>query len=217
MSCGIGLCISFIGVDVMTGFKRFTYGSYYLEDGIQSVVVMIGIFAISEMIILINQGSSSISESISPGTIKGVWKGCMQVFKYPINLIRSSIIGSIVGAMPALGVTTASFLSYMGAVNTSKDPDSFGKGNPEGVVAPEAANNSVTATALIPTLTLGIPGSSTMAIVLGALTIQGIVPGPERFTINAQYIYAVLWALFFINTYMLILGILGAGLLVVLL
>jgi len=211
ISCGIGLCISFIGVDVMTGYKRFSFGSYYLQDGINSVVVMIGVFAIAEMIKLMEKKQKSISEVANPGTIRNVLKGCIQVFKYPINLIRSSIIGSIIGALPALGVTTASFLSYMMAVNSSKNPEEFGKGVPEGIIAPEAANNAVTATALIPTLTLGIPGSSVMAIILGALTIQGIVPGADIFKVNAHYTYSVLWAIFFINIYMLIIGVLGAG------
>jgi putative tricarboxylic transport membrane protein len=211
ISCGFGLCLGFIGADVMTGFKRFSYGSRYLMGGLSSVVVLIGIFAISEMISLMERGESSISETENPGTLRGVLKGCALTLRYPVTLIRSALIGSGVGAMPALGVTTASFLSYMFAMNSSRHPETFGEGDPEGVVAPECANNAVTATALMPTLTLGIPGSTVMAIILGALTIQGIVPGPDLFRINAQYMYAVMWALFFINTYMLIIGVLGSG------
>lgn len=211
ISCGFGLLFSFVGSDVMTGFRRFTFDTRYLVDGISPVVAMIGLFAVAEMFFLLSQNSGSVSKVLNAGTVKNVLKGCWLALKYPVNLLRSSLIGAIVGAMPALGVTAAAFMSYMAAANSSKHSETFGKGEPEGVIAPEAANNAVTATALIPTLTLGIPGSATMAIILGALTIQGIVPGPEIFKVNSQYIYAVLVAVFFINTYMLILGILGGG------
>jgi len=211
ISCGIGLCLSFVGIDVVTGFKRFSYGSRYLMSGLSTIVVLIGIFAISEMISLTEKSESSISESEDPGTFAGVLKGCAQTFRYPVNLIRSSLIGCGVGAMPALGVTTAAFLSYMMAVNTSRNPETYGTGNPEGVVAPECANNAVTVTSLIPTLTLGIPGSSVMPIVLGSLAINGIVPGPDIFKTNTQFVYAVMWALFFVNFYMFVFGVLGGG------
>ena len=212
ISCGVGLMISFIGIDVITGFKRFTFGSLYLADGLSSIVVMIGLFAIAEMLSLMTKGGdASVAEVLNPGTIKGVLKGCKMVFKYPVNLIRSSIIGAVVGAMPALGVTTAAFVSYMATSNSSKHPETFGEGEPEGLISPEAANNAVTATALMPTLTLGIPGSTVMAIILGALTIQGIIPGPDIFNYNAQYVYAVMFALFLINAYMLFIGVSCGG------
>ncbi|MEY8403497.1 tripartite tricarboxylate transporter permease [Oscillospiraceae bacterium 44-34] len=211
ISCGVGLMLSFIGIDVMNGFKRFTFGSIYMSDGLSSIIVMIGLFAISEMISLMSRGNSSVSEVLNAGKISNVLKGCRIALRHPVNLIRSSAIGAVIGAMPALGVTTAAFMSYMVTANSSKHPETFGQGEPEGVIAPECANNAVTATALMPTLTLGIPGSSVMAIVLGALTIQGIVPGPEIFSHDAQYVYAIMWALFFINTYMLVIGILGGG------
>lgn len=211
ISCGVGLMLSFIGTDVIIGYKRFCYGSRYLMDGVSSIVVMIGLFAVSEMISLMSKGDSAVSEILNAGKISNVIKGCKLTLKYPVNLIRSSMIGSIIGAMPALGVTTAAFMSYMVTANGSKNPERFGKGEPEGIISPECANNAVTATALMPTLTLGIPGSSVMAIILGALTVQGIVPGPDIFTINAQYIYAILFAIFFINVYMLILGVSCGG------
>ena len=211
ISCGLGLCLTFIGIDVMTGFRRFTYGSRYLMGGISVVVALIGIFAISEMISFMEKGDGSVSEGENPGTLRGVLKGCAMTFRYPVTLIRSALVGSGIGALPALGVTTASFVSYMLTVNCSKRPETFGEGNPEGVIAPECATNALTATALMPTLTLGIPGSSVMAIILGALTIHGIVPGPDIFKVNTHFVYAVMWGLFFINIYMLILGVLGGG------
>lgn len=212
ISCGVGLMLSFIGTDVITGFKRFSFGSRYMMDGLSSIVVMIGLFAVAEMISLMSKGGGAVSEVLNAGKISNVIKGCKMALRYPVNLIRSSLIGAIVGAMPAIGVTTAAFMSYMVTANGSKHPETFGEGDPEGVIAPECANNAVTATALMPTLTLGIPGSSVMAIILGALTVQGIVPGPDIFTVNAQYIYAILFAIFFINVYMLVIGVMGGGL-----
>lgn len=211
ISCGVGLMLSFVGTDVIIGYKRFCYGSRYLMDGISSIVAMIGLFAIAEMLSLMSKGDSAVSEVLNAGRISNVLKGCKMALQYPVNLVRSSLIGSIIGAMPALGVTTAAFMSYMVTANGSKHPEKFGKGEPEGVISPECANNAVTATALMPTLTLGIPGSSVMAIILGALTVQGIVPGPDIFSINAQYIYAILFAVFFINIYMFIVGISCGG------
>lgn len=211
ISCGVGLMISFIGSDIITGYRRFTFGSRFLVDGISTTVAMIGLFAVAEMLNLLNQKNESVSEINSAGKIKNVINGCVEACRHPKNLIRSSLIGSVIGAIPALGVTTASFMSYMMAKSGSKHPETFGEGDPDGIIAPETANNAVTATALIPTLTLGIPGSSTMAIILGALTVQGIVPGSDIFIVNPEKIYAVLFAIFFINVYMLAIGVFGGG------
>ena len=171
ISCCFGLLFSFIGTDVVTGMQRFTFGTTYLMDGVSSIIAMIGLFAVGEMFVLLSDNVGAVSQVLNAGTIHNVIKGCKMVFKYPINIIRSSLIGGVIGAMPALGVTAAAFMSYMAASSSSKNSENFGKGEPEGIVAPECANNAVTATSLIPTLTLGIPGSSTMAIILGALTI----------------------------------------------
>mgnify|MGYP000907708327 CR=1 FL=1 len=210
---GLGLTLSFIGMDVMSGFMRFTFGSYYLEDGINSIAVMIGLFAISEVIVMSESSEGAISNvDTKVGSFSKVFQGCKTVFMYPITLIRSTIIGCIVGALPAMGVTTASLVSYLITVRTSKHPETFGKGNPEGVLSPEAANNAVTGTALIPTFTLGIPGSGAAAIILGALTIHGLLPGPDLFRVNAQYTYSMLWGLIIANFMMMALSLLGAGL-----
>ena len=208
LACCLGLMISFIGADTMLGTWRFSYGSLYHLDRINVTVSMIGCFAISEMIRLIRKGDATISQVANAGSIFNAFSSALSVFKRPIVTLRSSLIGSVIGAMPALGVTAASFLSYMTTVNLSSHPEKFGKGEPDGVIAPEAANNAVTATALIPTLTLGIPGSGSMAIVLGALTIQGLVPGPDLFANKGEYVYSVMWAFFFINIMMLIIGLL---------
>ena len=211
LSCGFGLMLSFIGMDFFTGFRRFSFGNWYLVDGLNPTSLMIGCFAISEMLLLIEKGGDRVSELADPGSIRNVIKGCKKVFSYPVNLIRSSLIGSIIGAIPALGVMAASFLAYVAQVNSSKNPESYGKGNYEGVVAPETANNAVTATAMIPTLTVGIPGSGAMVIVLGALTMHGLVPGPDLFNINAGLVYTVMVSYFIINTLMLVVGVLCAG------
>ena len=118
-------------MDVMSGFMRFTFGSYYLEDGINSIAVMIGLFAISEVIVMSESSEGAISNVDTRLVPFKGFQGCKTVFMYPITLIRSTIIGCIVGALPAMGVTTASLVSYLITVRTSKHPETFGKGNPE--------------------------------------------------------------------------------------
>ncbi|MDR1916996.1 MAG: tripartite tricarboxylate transporter permease [Synergistaceae bacterium] len=212
ITCGLGMMFSFVGMDVITGYPRFSYGTWYLGDGMNVTAMMIGIFAISEIMILMESGSGSISELANPGKLRNVLKGCRMTLDYPANLVKSSLIGSIIGAMPALGVTTASFLAYMTQANTKREGETpYGEGNVQGVIAPESSNNAVTATSLIPTLTMGIPGSSSMAIMLGAMTMHGLVPGPDLFAVNSELVYTVMSSFFLINIFMLVFGVLGGG------
>jgi len=211
IASGIGLMVSFIGMDTMTGYMRFTFGSWYLEDGVNMISVLIGLFAVSEVISMAESGGAIAKVESKVGSFSKVWKGCKLVFLYPVSLLRSTLFGCVIGALPALGVTTASFLAYLTTVRTSKNPESFGQGNPEGVLSPEAANNAVTGTALIPTLTLGIPGSGATAVILGALIIQGIIPGPDLFRVNPQYVYAIMWGVLIVNVFMFLLGLSSAS------
>jgi putative tricarboxylic transport membrane protein len=161
-------------------------------------------FAASQAIKLAERkGSISHTGKVTGG---GVREGVWLTFKYPLTLIRSSVIGTIVGALPGAGLSVANFLSYMEAIRTSKDPDSFGKGNPEGIVACEASNNAVSGGSLIPTLTIGIPGNATTAAVLGGLLVHGLRPGLDLFSANAAVTYSFFIGLMLANVCFFLLG-----------
>jgi putative tricarboxylic transport membrane protein len=182
----LGIAISLIGVDSILGTERYTFGHVYLLDGISFVPVMIGLFAITELITMIIEGGT-IAKS---GKLEGsLWQGFWDTFKYPFTLTQSTVLGAFIGIIPGLGATAANFLAYSVAMRSSKHPDRFGKGAPEGVIAPEASNNSCIPTSLIPALTLGIPGGATAAILLVAVTVQGLRPGPMLFTSNPELIW----------------------------
>ena len=194
----IGLVISFVGYDLVTGKGRFTFDSIYLEDGIEFIPAMLGLFAATEMFKLIRRTSQlEMTEDRDP--TRGVWKGCLEVLRYPITTLRSAMIGLFVGAVPGAGKAVASFMSYLIAVRSSKHPEKFGKGAVEGVIASEAANNASGGGggALIPTITLGIPGSSGMALILAGMTFLGIRSGPDFVIFNADMMYAMFAGLLF--------------------
>jgi len=177
--CGFGLLLSFMGSDPVNGFMRFTFGASYFEDGIDIIPVVLGLFALSQVINLAAGKSSSIAEVFSPKD--SVWKGVLEALRYPVTIIRGGLFGIFLGIMPALGISTANIVAYLAEKKASKDPGSFGQGNVRGLLAPETAKNACVVGDLIPTFTLGIPGSSTTALFLAALMIHGITPGPEFF------------------------------------
>ena len=177
----LGIAISLIGVNSILGTERYTFGSVYLLDGISFVPAMVGLFAITELTSMIIEGGTIAKAGKLEGS---VWEGFWGTFKYPFVLIQSTLVGAFIGVIPGLGATAANFLAYGIAMRTSKHPERYGKGAPEGVIAPEASNNSCIPTGLIPALTLGIPGGATAAILLVAVTLQGLRPGPMLFTSN---------------------------------
>lgn len=185
MGC-LGLSISFIGLDAILGTTRYAFGSLYLQDGIGFVPVMVGLFAITEIIILITQGGTIAKGGRLEGSL---WQGFRDTFRYPVSLLGSTAVGAFIGLIPGVGATAANFLAYSAAQKTSRHPERFGKGAPEGVIAPEASNNSCIPTSLIPALTLGIPGGATAAILLVAVTIHGLRPGQMLFTSNPELIW----------------------------
>ncbi len=185
MGC-LGLGVSFVGVGAIMGIPRFTYGSLYLQAGIGFVPVMIGLFAVSELIMMLIRGGT-IART---GTLEGsLWQGMLMIFKYPLALIKSTGIGILIGAIPGVGATAANFLAYSVVQKTSKHTAQFGKGAPEGVIAPEASNNACVSATLIPALTLGIPGGASSAILLVAITVHGLRPGPMLFTSQPELVY----------------------------
>jgi putative tricarboxylic transport membrane protein len=191
---GFGLMVAFVGYNNVTGDVRFTYGVQYLWDGVHLVPALIGLFAIAEMINLMVKGGA-VARDAGAVKITRMMSGVIETFRHPGTVLRGSIVGTVVGAIPGVGGVVASFLSYSLTVQASKDPDSFGKGNIEGVIAPEAAINAKDGSALIPTLAFGIPGGAEMAVFLGILGLHGLQPGPLMLIQNQTEIYGLVWAL----------------------
>lgn len=194
----VGLMFAFVGSDAITGDLRFTAGVDYLWDGISLVPTLTGMFAISQMIELGLHGGSVTADRKAESDkmrIAGVGQGVLAVLKHWPVLLRGSAIGTIIGAIPGLGGTVAAFLAYSSTVQTDKDPDSFGKGNIKGVIAPESANNAKDGGSLIPTVAFGIPGSAETAIFLGILVLHGMDPGPGMLLYHEREIYGLIVAL----------------------
>ncbi len=191
---GIGLALAFVGFDAVNGGDRFTGGYEYLLDGISLVPTLTGIFAIAEMINLTIKGGTVATGDGKDLKISRVSDGIVAVFQNIPILLRGSFIGAFIGAIPGVGGTVASFLSYASTVQASKDPESFGKGNIQGVIAPEAANNAKDGGALIPTLAFGIPGSAEMAIFLGVLILHGLEPGPMMLIEHEGVVFSLIIA-----------------------
>jgi putative tricarboxylic transport membrane protein len=194
IASGFGLMIAFVGFDQVTGASRFTFGIQYLWDGVHLVPALIGLFAGSEMIKLWIKGGALAGDS-SGVKITRMGGGLIETFRHLPTVIRGSLIGTVVGALPGVGGVVASFLSYTVTQQVSKDPDSFGKGNIQGVIAPEAAINAKDCSALVPTIAFGIPGGAEMAVFLGILILHGMQPGPLMLINNEREIYSLVWSL----------------------
>jgi TctA family transporter len=175
----VGLVISFVGFAPIGGDIRYVFGQAELYDGIGIVPVLIGLFAITEALRLLtsNQSVAKDVDALRFGRSQ-VWEGVVYTVKKPFLVLRSSLLGTGIGIVPAVGGTLAAFLAYFQAAKTVKDPK-FGTGDPRGVVAPESANDAKDAGAALPTLAFGIPGSADWAIILGAMVIHGVTPGPN--------------------------------------
>src|SRR6056297_2576174 len=194
ISGALGLVFMTVGLDPIMGMPRFTFGVVALQSGISFLPVMIGLFAIPQIIEGLILGTNIIPNVQTKVT--GVFRSINQVFKYMRYKIVAAILGIGVGAIPGAGGPIAVFLSYDYAKKIApKDrKGKFGTGIPEGVCAPEAANNAMCGGAMIPMMTLGIPGDPITAILLGALMVQGLTPGPLLFRDNPQFVYSVFWA-----------------------
>jgi len=190
----IGLILAFVGYDAVNGGVRFTFGSNYLWDGIQLVPALTGLFAISEMLALSVSGGT-IAKAGTHARIADVWQGVRLAARHWKTTLQGSAIGTFIGAVPGLGGTVAAFLAYSAAMQISKSPQTFGKGNIEGVIGPEASNNSKDGGALIPTLSFGIPGSAEMAVFLGVLVLHGLQPGPMLLLEHEGVIFSLILAL----------------------
>ncbi|HYC44141.1 MAG TPA: tripartite tricarboxylate transporter permease [Burkholderiales bacterium] len=176
----LGLLLGVVGTDVNSGMARFSFGFPELTDGIGFVVLAVGVFAIGE--IVSNLGDKEERQIFTGQKIKNLWPNKQDLKDSAMPIMRGTLLGAFFGVLPGTGPSIASFSSYMLEKKMSKHPEKFGKGAIEGVAGPESANNADAQTKFIPTLTLGIPASATMALMLGALTIQGIAPGPQVMT-----------------------------------
>src|SRR5699024_6331926 len=191
LSGAMGMFLGTVGIDLLTGFSRFTFGITELESGISLVPALIGLFSLSQVFILLedvfNENKVVISQKIK-GAIPS-----REDFKKIIPVImRSSGLGVLVGILPGAGGDVGSWIGYNEAKRFSKSKEEFGKGSVEGIAGSETANNAVTGGALIPLLTLWIPARSTSAVLLGGLMIHVLVPGSELFTYNAHITYGVI-------------------------
>ena len=204
----LGMLFGIVGLDPVTATPRLTMGYLELEEGIDLIPMLIGFLAVAEVLRqmehpIAHLATSTVSFSDDPADRRVSWsefKSCIPV------LIKSSSLGTAVGALPGISSTVAAFLAYNEARRTSKHPEKFGKGSLEGVAAPEAANNAVSGANLIPLMAFGIPGDVAAALILSALLIQGITPGPVVFRENPEPIYAIFTALLLANALNLLFG-----------
>jgi putative tricarboxylic transport membrane protein len=199
----LGLLVACIGIDAQSGVARFTFGVMYTLDGIGFIGVAVGLFALSE---ILENIEAPIETMISKTKLRirslfpnlQDWKNSWK------TVIRGSFIGFFIGILPGAGATIASFMSYAAAKKFSKHPEKFGTGVIEGVAAPEAANNAAAGGAMVSLLTLGIPGSGTTAVLLGALLIHGMRPGPLLFTSNPEFVWGLIASMYIGNIMLII-------------
>ncbi len=201
----IGLMIASVGLGNPAGFPRFTFGNTELMGGLGLIPLMIGMFAVSEIIrYAVDTGPPlKIVDQPIQNVFKGMWALAV---KYPMQVLRGSVLGTLVGALPGAGADIAAWMSYAISKKLSKEPEKFGTGHVEGIVESGAANNSAIAGAWIPALVFGIPGDSITAIVIGVLYMKNMNPGPTLFTQNPQNIYAVYLLFILANLIMIPLG-----------
>lgn len=208
----IGLVLAAVGLDIITGRPRLIFGDISgFMHGINFLVLAIGIYGIGEMLWTVEEnakagGKSMLSEAII--TVDRIKNNVIELMSTWKTALMGSLLGYFVGILPAAGATPGSLMAYGFAKQMSKDPDTFGKGNVEGVVAPEAANNAASTGSMLPMMTLGIPGSPTTAILLGGMVIWGLEPGPRLFTSNPDFVWGLIASLYAANLFALILNIL---------
>ena len=207
ISGAFGVLIGTIGIHLTTGVERFTFGIHELTEGINFIPVLIGLFAMSE---LLNQSQALdvAYERIRTGVVKLPSRVDLKLV-WP-TILRSSGIGTFIGILPAEGSTVAAIMGYNEARRWSKHKKDFGTGTPEGIAGPEAANNAATGGAMVPTLALGIPGSGTTALILAALIIHGFRPGPYLIRETPEFVYAIFGAMLLANFMFLGIGLVGA-------
>jgi TctA family transporter len=201
----IGIMIAMIGTDPQSGTLRWTFNSLYLWDGLPLTPLLLGVFALPELCDLLIARTAIATDTSVANIYKGQWQGVVDCFKHWWLILRCSWIGGGIGSIPGISASVVDWLAYGHALKTEKGANlTFGKGDVRGVIASESSNNAKEGGALVPTVAFGVPGSATMAILLGAFLIHGLVPGPDMLTKNLDITYAMVWSVALAN-------ILGAG------
>ena len=188
------------------GKLRYYFGITHFMDGLPEIPVIMGMFAFAELFSLMNKENVVAKGYEQKRSLKEIFLGTTEVFRHPVNLLRSAVIGTCIGALPAAGSTISSFIAYNQAKLASKTPERFGTGFSEGVIACETANNASTGGALMTMFALGIPGGATTAIMLGALTMQGLQPGPRMYSTQTVLVYTVILSLLLSQIIMYLMG-----------
>lgn len=202
----IGLIAGMVGFDMMTDVERFTFGGSALQGGIDVVPLTVGLFGLAEVL---KNVSNSSNQNLSIPKITRILPPLKKLLSTWKSMIRGSFVGAFVGAMPAAGSAVAVAIAYANEVKLSKQPEKFGTGCEEGIVAPESANSAGVGGSLIPMMTLGIPGDTITAVLMGALLIHGLRPGPMLFTNNPEFVTGVYAALFIALIFTLVIGLLS--------
>ena len=199
----IGLLLGTVGVDLTTGIPRYTFGSFELVDGLDFTALAMGLFAFGD--IMANAGRNH-ERQVMQGSIRGLWPSRQEFRESWPAVIRGTALGSVLGLLPGGGATLSSFASYSIEKKISRTPERFGKGAPAGVAAPEAANNAGAQSSFIPMLTLGIPSNGVMAMMIGAMMIHNIVPGPEVMTRNADLFWGLVASMWIGNLMLVVIN-----------
>ena len=204
LAAAIGLGIAMIGLDNSTGLPRLTFGELHLMDGVDFLVAIVGLFAVSEVFVFIESHGKDSAIGIKLDRITIPWRDIAHSFK---AMLRATVIGFFAGVLPGAGASLGSFLAYMAEKSIAKDKDTFGKGNPRGVAAPEAGNNAAAGGALVPMLTLGVPGSGTTAVLLALLLTLNITPGPLLFEERPEVVWGLIASLLIANFVLLLMNV----------
>ena len=216
IACSFGILCAMVGLDPMSATPRLTFGFIELFDGLSLLSIAIGMLGLAEIIFVLEKkfrekyGLKKV-EIAQLGEKRGPNLNLVVFFQYWKTILRSSFIGSCVGALPGIGASMAAFLGYGSAKKYSKQPELFGRGNLDGIAGPEAANSAVVGGSFVPLLTLGIPGNVTTALMVGTFLVHGIEPGPHVFNNQPILIYSIFSILLIANFFNLIIGLLGSG------
>ena len=209
LSAVIGLAIVTVGQDPMMGTARFTFDQVNLISGIHFLTALIGLFAVPQLVDNFADMMKSETATKNAANIKSVLPKLADLKLMRLPVAIGAPIGSFLGILPGAGGPIAAFISYDYTKKLSKNPKEFGNGSPQGIAAPESANNAVTGGALIPMMTLGIPGDPVTAILIGALLIHGLAPGPLLFVENGEFAYGLIFSFFWANIFNIVIALIG--------
>lgn len=203
LAAALGLALGTVGIDPQSGTPRYTFGSFHLFDGFHPIVALVGLFAISEVLIMLEKASGERAKAIPVNRAFARWSEIKQTFG---AMLRASGVGFVAGVLPGAGASLGSFLAYTMEKRYSDKEGTFGKGDPRGVAAPEAGNNAAAGGALVPMLALGVPGSGTTAVLLALLISLNIQPGPLLFQNQPEIVWGLIASLFLANVVLLLLN-----------